>query len=326
MSTLNENKTELTVRVASIKQVAPTIKEFVLEAASVSSLPAYSAGSHVVVLMENDKQESKKVFRNPYSLLGDSDSERSYRIAVRLQDSSRGGSVFMHHSVKEGDKLTIKPPANLFAPYWRAKKHVLFAGGVGITPFMSYLPEMLRRSAEVEMHYMFHSNVTGAYQDELSKMLGDKLHCYDSDQSVRCQILPVMAAQPMGTHVYICGPDSLVQAVQSAADELGWPASAIHYEVFSAPEPGKPFVAELKRSGKRIEVGSEESLLDALETANVDIQSSCRGGVCGRCLTTVVDGKIEHRDHFLSKDEKSKQDCLMPCVSRAANGTLVLDL
>lgn len=325
MSSLDTKSTELTVRVASIKQVAPAIKEFVLEPDG-SPLPAFSAGSHVVVLMESGRQENKKAFRNPYSLLSNSDTENSYRIAVRLQDSSRGGSVFMHHSVKEGDTLKIKPPANLFAPYWRAKKHVLFAGGVGVTPFMSYIPEMLRRSANVEMHYMFHSKVTGAYQGELSKMLGESLFCYDSDQSNRCRIYPVMARQPVGTHVYICGPDSLVKAVESAAEELGWPASAIHYEVFSAPAPGQPFIAELKRTGKRIEVGSDESLLDALEAANVDIQSSCRGGVCGRCMTPVISGEIEHRDQFLSDDEKAKQDCVMPCVSRADNGTLVLDL
>jgi ferredoxin len=114
--------------------------------------------------------------------------------------------------------------------------------------------------------------------------------------------------------------------VQSAADELGWPASAIHYEAFSAPAPGKPFVAELKRTGKRIEVGSDESLLEALEAAEVDIQSSCRGGVCGRCMTPLIDGQADHRDQFLSDDEKARQDCVMPCVSRAQNDKLVLDL
>lgn len=324
MSTLTSTS-ELKVKVSKITQVAPAIKEFVFEPED-SILPAFSAGSHVVVTMKGEEGGKAKTWRNPYSLLSDSYDESAYRIAVRLQDESRGGSVFMHESVKEGDVLTIKPPANLFAPYWRAKKHVLFAGGVGVTPFMSYIPEMLRRDANLEMHYMFHSNVTGAYQSELRNMLGDKLHCYDSDESVRCKIYPVMAAQPIGTHVYICGPESLILAVQSAAEELGWPASAIHFEVFSAPAPGKPFIAELKRSGKLLEIAHDESLLDALEAAEVDIQSSCRGGVCGRCITPLLEGQADHRDQFLSDDEKTRQDCVMPCVSRAKHDKLVLDL
>ena len=324
MSTLSSDN-ELKVKVTQITQVAPAIKEFVLESEEVA-LPAFSAGSHVVVTMKGEEGGKVKTWRNPYSLLSDSYDQSAYRIAVRLQDESRGGSVFMHHSVKEGDVLTIKPPANLFAPYWRAKKHVLFAGGVGVTPFMSYIPDMLRRDVNIEMHYMFRSSATGAYQNELTKMLGDKLHCYDSDESVRCNIYQVMAAQPIGTHVYICGPESLIQAVQSAAEELGWPASAIHFEVFSAPAPGKPFTVELKRSGKSLEIAHDESLLDALEAAEVDIQSSCRGGVCGRCITPLVDGKADHRDQFLSDTEKARQDCVMPCVSRAQNDKLVLDL
>ncbi|BFM48221.1 PDR/VanB family oxidoreductase [Marinomonas sp. THO17] len=316
------NNGQLSVRVVGIHQVAPAIREFVLEACEdAPTLLPFSPGSHVVVTM----QDGAKKYSNPYSLLSDPNNTMQYKIAVRLQDQSRGGSVYMHKKVKVGDCLSISAPANLFAPYWRAKKHLMLAGGVGITPFLSFLPEMLRRHAKVELHYMFDGSVTGAYQTRLSDMLGDKLHCYDSNQNTRCSIADVMAEQPLGTHLYICGPESLLNRVKEVAADIGWPQSAIHYEAFTAPAPGKAFAVTLN-SGKRIDVADDESLLDALEAADVAIQSSCRGGVCGRCFTGVLQGQVEHRDEFLSSSEKSRQDCMMPCVSRAISDTLVLDL
>lgn len=312
---------QIKVRVEAIAQVAPLIREFTLTAVKGRLYP-FSPGSHVVVEMPGEQ----KTYRNAYSLLSDSYDASAYRIAVRLQDNSRGGSVFMHQQVKEGDELLITPPANLFMPDWNAKKHVLLAAGVGITPFMSYLPEMQRRQADFELHYLFRSKQTGAYQLELAEQLGKRFFSYDSDQSQRCNISELLADRPLGTHIYICGPEALIKDVQSVADQLGWPDSVIHFEEFAAPKPGKPFTVELKSTGKTVQVGESESLLEALEAADVAVPSLCRGGVCGQCATPVAEGEIEHRDSFLSAEEKARQDCVMPCVSRAHSDRLVLDI
>lgn len=250
----------------------------------------------------------------------------SYRIAVRLQPDSRGGSIFMHENVNEGDELIITPPANLFSPDWRAKKHVFLAGGVGITPFMSYIPEMLRRHADFELHYMYRSTQTGAYVDLLAETIGDRLKTYDSATSDRANVEQIMNSCPQGTHLYICGPESLVDSVLEMAERSGWPMSHIHYEAFAAPKPGKPFVVELGKSGKTIYVTENQSLLEALEDNEMDIPNLCRGGVCGQCFTQVLEGEIEHRDDFLSKKEKASNKCIMPCVSRAKSSRLRLDI
>jgi dimethylamine monooxygenase subunit B len=314
----------LSVRVSRIRPVAPMIREFTLTPVS-GELPHFSPGSHIVVNMQGQNPDATpRQWKNAYSLLSDPADASTYRIAVRLQDHSRGGSVFMHQSVREGDVLAITPPANLFAPLWRARKHLLIAGGVGITPFMSYLPEMQRRGLEVELHYSFHSRFTGAYQEQLQTLLGDNCYLHDSDQGQRCNLSEALQGQPLGTHVYICGPQSLIDAVQQTAASLGYPASAIHYEEFAAPKPGLPFAVTLQGSGKTIEVGAEQSLLEALEAAHVEIPNMCRGGVCGRCVTTVLKGEAEHRDSFLADEDKAS--CIMPCVSRAKSPTLVLDL
>ena len=313
--------TMIAVRVTGVSDVAPKIREFRL-AAVAEELPPFSPGSHVMVEMAG----KDKTYRNAYSLLSDPFNPQHYAIAVRLQDESRGGSVFMHTQVKEGDVLHISPPANLFAPLWQAKKHILIAGGVGITPFLSYLPELKRRAADFELHYCFRSSQTGAYRDALAQQLGERLHAYDSDNGQRCDIAALLRQNLPGTHVYICGPQSLISAVKDEAAAQGIPPAFIHAEEFSAPKPGKPFTVKLAASGREIAVASESSLLEALEQAGVAVHNMCRGGVCGQCVTRVTDGVPEHRDDFLSAAEKAGNDCVMPCVSRALSASLTLDL
>lgn len=315
------SQTAIKVKVTNIKHVAPTIREFTLGPVD-SDFSPFSPGSHVVVEMPF----SQKIIRNAYSLLSDPLDTRNYRIAVRLQPESRGGSIYMHKQVKEGDELSISPPANLFSPHWRAKKHLFFAGGVGITPFMSYIPEMKRREADFELHYMFRSTQTGSYADELKTSIGERLHTYDSSESERADIAKIITDCPQGTHLYICGPESLIETILQLAETTGWPMSHIHYEVFAAPKPGKPFVAELTKSGKTVYVNEEESLLEALEANDVAIPNMCRGGVCGQCRTDVTEGKVEHRDDYLSAAEKDSNRCIMPCVSRSKSSHLRLDI
>lgn len=312
---------QITVRVDAIEQVAPMIREFTLTPVE-GSLSPFSPGSHVIVEMATDA----KTYRNAYSLLSDPADSSQYKIAVRLQEDSRGGSVFMHQQVEVGSELLISPPANLFCPDWRAKKHVLIAGGIGITPFMSYLPEFQRRGQAFELHYLFRSQQSGAYHASLSESLGSQYTSYDADAGQRCTVADILTNQSIGTHFYICGPEKLIDAVQSAATDMGFPQSIIHIEEFAAPKPGIPFTVEIKSTGQAITVGENESLLEALEAADVEIPHLCRGGVCGRCITPVADGEIEHRDGFLSDEEKSRKDCIMPCVSRSPSERLVLDI
>lgn len=308
------------VRVAAVRQLTPVVREFTFEPVQ-GQLPGFSSGSHVVVHMPLGERS----LRNAYSLLSDPADRQRYRIAVRLQDESRGGSRFMHEQVKAGDRLHLSPPANLFAPSSLARHHLLIAGGIGITPFLSYLPELQGRAASFSLHYAFRGGLTDAYLDSLRVSLGARLHSYDAEAGRFLDLAALLGDQPLGTHVYVCGPASLIAAVREQAARLGWPASRVHWEVFAAPEPGQPFVAQLARSGRAIEVGSDFSLLEALEQAGVEVPSLCRGGVCGQCATAYLDGAVEHRDAFLSAAERSTT--LMPCVSRGLCGSaLLLDL
>jgi ferredoxin-NADP reductase len=310
----------LDVRVTSVRQLTPLVREFTFEAEQ-GELPGFSAGSHVLVHLPTPQRS----LRNAYSLLGVPAKPAQYRIAVRLQEDSRGGSRFLHEQVQEGDRLQLSPPANLFALHSQARHHLLIAGGIGITPFLAQVAELEHRGASFALHYACRGGLTDAYKGELAARMGERFQAYDSAAGERLELAGLLAVQPLGSHVYVCGPQRLIDGVRAAAASLGWPDSRVHWEAFAAAEPGEPFVAELAASGRRIAVPAESSLLEALEAAGIEVPSLCRGGVCGQCATRYLAGEVEHRDSVLAEAERAEQ--LMPCVSRGRCGsTLKLDL
>lgn len=310
------------VKVTSVEQITPIIKHFKFERIDGKPLGPFSSGSHVVVSMGSGDESHK----NPYSLVGSSNNYTQYQIAVRLEENGRGGSEFMHSQVAVGSELEIGNPYNLFPVYKLAHKHLLIAGGVGITPFMSYIDEMDMTNSHFELHYAARDKSHAAFAEELLERHPNDVNLYTDDSGITLNIKELLEKQSLGTHVYVCGPHGMVEAALRIADELGWPESSVHSEEFKAPDPGNPFTVHLKKSQRDINVRARESLLEALEKADVEIPYSCRGGACGFCKTDVIEGDIEHRDYFLTDEEKKSGKCIMPCISRAAGEHLVLDL
>lgn len=317
--------TEFQVRVTVAETVADSIKHFRFERTDGEDLPAFSAGSHIVVSMQDDKRR----IRNPYSLMGSLNDHKGYEISVLRTVDSRGGSAFMHERVKVGDILTVAGPVNLFPIDTRARKHILFAGGIGITPFIAMIEQLNRLHATFELHYAMRAPERGAYVDRLSvnNAAGSTRIYYDS-AGQRIDLDSILTNQPLGTHLYVCGPGGMIDGILGAARAAGWPKENLHSERFLAPPPGQPFIARLQRSGKVIEVGEHESLLEAIEAAGVDASFLCRGGACGQCETGVIscDGELVHNDHYLTADEKASGKKIMICVSRSKGRELVLDL
>nr|WP_218626427.1 PDR/VanB family oxidoreductase [Pseudomonas sp. dw_358] len=299
--------------------LTPLIRELTLSPAA-GPLPAWSAGSHIQLHLPL----AKRTARNAYSLTGNPGERSHYRIAVRLDEASRGGSRHLHQQLQVGDRLTISPPANLFALHAPARHHLLIAGGIGITPFMAHIAALEQRGASFDLHYAYRGGLSDAYLSDLSSRLGPHLHRYDARRGQRLNLAAVLSQQPLGSHVYTCGPQALLDGVREQARACGWPDSRVHREAFSAAAPGQPFRLQLARSGQTLEVAGEQSLLEALEAAGLDVPNLCRGGVCGQCVTRHLGGVIEHRDHFLAPPEQL--EFLMPCVSRGCGQTLVLDL
>jgi ferredoxin-NADP reductase len=236
--------------------------------------------------------------------------------------------MFMHDHVQVGTELEIAHPVNLFNLDKLGRKHVLFAGGIGITPFMSMMEDLHGGEAPYELHYSVRSPEHAAFVDRLVERHGSRIHVYHDSEDQRIDFKGLLTSQPLGTHIYVCGPAGMIEGVINGAREAGWSNSHVHWEQFSAPPVGAPFEVTLAKSGKTVAVDPDQSLLEAIEAAGVDAPYLCRGGVCGECKTgvTACEGEILHHDDYLSAEEKASGKFIMPCVSRAIGKSLVLDL
>jgi len=315
---------KITVKVTDIVPLNELVTRFKFERVDGGLLPTFSGGAHTVVEM----RDGAITRLNPYSLMSDPMDQRAYTISVRRDDAGRGGSLFLHNKVAVGDEMTISYPVNLFSLDLRAKKHLFIAGGIGITPFLSQIKQLQRFQGNWELHYACRSEALGSYVDELTGQYPQNTHIYYDDQKQAINLVRLLDGQPLGTHIYVCGPKGMIEWVRTTAAAEGWPREGIHYEEFLAPQSGKPFEVKLAVTNKVIQVGEEESLLEAMEREGVDAPYLCRGGACGQCETDVIDysGQFIHRDHWLEDDEHASGKKIMPCVSRFEGKTLVLDI
>jgi ferredoxin-NADP reductase len=314
----------MAVEVAAIEQITPLIKHFRLAPIDGGNMPAFSGGSHIVVVMRG----ATRVHRNPYSLLSSPHELDTYEIGVRRMEESRGGSHFMHDAVRVGSRLEIAHPVNLFPLDKIARKHLLVAGGIGITPFMAQLEDLHHGRVPYELHYSVRAPEHAAFLPRLLEREGDRVRMYYDSEGQMIDFEKLLSIQPLGTHVYVCGPAGMIARVVGAAEASGWSDSHIHWEQFSAPPVGDAFEVFLARSRVRVHVPPDQSLMESIEAAGVEVPYLCRGGVCGFCQTRVVelDGELIHNDHYLSDTDKAQGKYIMPCVSRARCKTLVLDL
>lgn len=314
---------KIPVRVARVTRVNDLVRRLRFERRDGLALPAFSGGAHVVV--EMDIAGARRM--NPYSLMSDPADPSGYEISVRRDDAGRGGSLYLHQGVREGDEMVISHPVNLFALDLRARKHLMIAGGIGITPFIAQMAQLAAQGGRFELHYASRSAALCAYGPELAARYGRCVQLYHDDAGQRIDLARLLATQALGTHLYVCGPKPMIAWVLGAARAAGWPESALHHEEFLAPPPGLVFEVTLAASGRTVSVGTHQSLLEAIEAAGVQAPYLCRGGACGECETRVLacEGTLLHNDHWLSDAQKAAGGHIMPCVSRFQGRSLVLD-
>jgi len=315
----------INVKVVRKTLEAEGIASFELARPDGAPLPAFSAGSHIDVQVPGG-------LTRQYSLCNDANENHRYRIAVLRDALSRGGSVGMHDAVNEGDTLAISEPRNHF-PLVHAQRALLFAGGIGVTPLLCMAQRLAAVGADFAMHYCTRSPARTAFREEIAaSSFADRVH-YHFDDGPPSQILnaPKVLGQPEpGTHLYICGPAGFINYLVQNAQGMGWPAEQIHLEYFSAApqdtSADQAFEVKIASSGKTFRIAADQTVVQALQAQGVEILTSCEQGVCGTCITRVLDGVCDHRDMYFTDDEKAKNDQFTPCCSRAKSKVLVLDL
>ena len=305
------------MRVIARRNLARDIDEFTLRARNGDALPHYGPGAHISVRTPSGAMRR-------YSLVGGDPG--TYRIAVKREPDSRGGSRSMHEQAAVGTELMITPPENTFALV-PAPDYLLIAGGIGITPIYAMAHHLLRQDAVLRVIYVSRGAEEAAYLTQLRESLGARLTIHhDGGDPARIYDFWDEFEKPRPAHVYCCGPKPLMEEVRAVSGH--WPEGRIHFEDFKPVEvvrvDDRPFTVELTRSHRAVLVPADRSILEALRDAGIPASSSCESGTCGSCKTRLIAGDVDHRDMVLREDERN--GAIMICVSRARNGTLVLDL
>ena len=317
----------INVRVAVKRPIADDTVGFVLEAANGEALPKFEAGAHIDVHVPGGPVRQYSLHELP-SAIG------QYHIGVLRDPQSRGGSERLLDSVCEGDQLAISAPRNHFPLHDdRNARSVLFAGGIGITPILCMAKQLAGEAREFAMHYCGRTRSRMAFVNDLGTMgFASQVHVHvdDGPQDQQFDARSAIGSPAAGKHLYVCGPTGFMDHVLNTARSLGWTDANLHREYFAAApidhSSDGSFELELATSGKVIQVGADQSAAQALLGAGVGISLSCEQGVCGTCLTKVLQGTPDHRDLYLTDDEHARNDSFMPCCSRAQTRRLVLDL
>jgi ferredoxin-NADP reductase len=317
----------LKVRVDALREEAHGVRSFSISRLDGLPFDRYEPGAHIDVT-------SPSGLTRQYSLCGDPECLASHIFAVKKEAESRGGSRSLHEEVSVGTELSIGAPRNLFRLEESASEHILIGAGIGVTPLLSMAYRLAARQARFTLHYFARSETHAAFMTLLARAPFDqhvKLHFGVQRECLPEELDACLREAGLNAHVYTCGPAPFMDLVVDRA-QARLPAEAIHLERFKA-EPAAAtdnlldsFDVQLASTGQTVRVDAKTSIVDALASIGIEVDTSCGEGVCGTCMVDVVSGEPEHRDHCLSKAERASNSVICCCVSRSRSPVLVLDL
>jgi ferredoxin-NADP reductase len=318
--TRRHTPTEFDVLISDIVVEADGVRSLLMTPVAGETLPPWDPGAHVDLLLSQDLERQ-------YSLCGNVGDRYTWRVAVLREPDSRGGSHWVHDRINVGDRVRVRGPRNNFALVDR-DEYLFIAGGIGITPLLPMIARCEARGLPWKLVYGGRTMASMAFLDSLTAY-GDKVTVWPQDSRGIID-LDALLGEPKDTvAVYCCGPGALLDAVEQRC--ATWPADALHIERFR-PKAGaldgvnEAFDIELDSTGAVLTVGPTQSIVDVLEEANIEVPTSCREGTCGTCETVLFEGIPDHRDSYLTDQEKESNEVIMICCSRAKSGRLVLDL
>jgi phthalate 4,5-dioxygenase reductase subunit len=308
------------LRVTRNDAIADGINLFEFRDAGGSELPQFSAGAHIAIHVPNGMLRK-------YSLCNDPAERDRYQVAVKREVNGRGGSCSLIDDVKAGDELTVVAPVNDFGLPPRAQDFLFIAGGIGVTPMMAMIRQVIAEGKRFRLFYCTRSPETTAFLEELSApQFKDMvmIHYDQGDPSRSLDLRPILAERKNREHLYCCGPRPLMEAVRAMTDH--WSPTAVHFEAFSEAEThkpdDKPFKVRLARSGTVLDVSTSTTILEVLREHGLEVPSSCETGTCGTCRTKLLAGEADHRDLVLAEHER--KDTIMICVSRACGDEITI--
>lgn len=303
--------------------VGGRIAQFTFAAADGAALPAYTAGAHLDFNLGEAGTRS-------YSLVDftpPGEAPASYTIAVQREEEGEGGSIAMH-ALETGAEVTATEPKNDFELREGGAPVLLIAGGIGVTPIISFAAELDRRGTEFAAHYCTRSEAFSTFGAQLSDAYGGRVSLW-FDDSKPADLKALIEGAAAGTQIYCCGPKGMIEAVREIAAAAGIDHDHVHFELFASPashEGDQPFEVEIADTGEVYQIPADKTIVEVLEEAGVDVMYDCQRGDCGICQCDVVSGEPDHRDVVLSDAERAEGKIMQICVSRAKSARLVLDI
>jgi len=313
----------LTVLVADVRAEAKDVITLELRAIAGGELPAFTPGAHLDLHLPNG------LVRN-YSLTNDWRERNRYVVGVGRAADSRGGSSYIHSSIRAGLQIKISAPRNNFALDEQSASFLFIAGGIGITPIMAMVRWCIANRKPWRLIYAARSRQRTAFYEELGALGADCVHFHFDDEAGEVlDVAQAVSSWSEGESVYCCGPAPLMEAVKSLTENL--PSGTVRFEWFTVPESDEPqearsFKVRLERSNVEFDVPEQKSILEVLEEHGFELPFSCREGLCGTCVTNVCAGEPDHRDYVLSDEERESGKTMTICCSRSNSPVLVLDL
>src|SRR5438105_296091 len=226
----------LSVQVVGKRAEATDICTFELADPLGNPLPSFGAGSHIDVHIGDGLVRQ-------YSLCNDPRDSHRYLIGVLRVADSRGGSAAMHEQVQEGDVVEISEPRNHFRLAHGAKRSLLIAGGIGVTPILCMAERLANIGAEFELHYCTRSEQRTAFLKRIRESsFANRVHFHFNDGPVdqKFDVEKVIAAAAPDTHLYVCGPKGFMDQVLATARRRRWPEQALHREYFASQAQASP--------------------------------------------------------------------------------------
>ena len=311
-------------RVHALRDVTPTVREITFK--PIDGVLPHQPGGHLQMQVLVSLGATSRPHTRSYSLIGQPDA-LFYRIAVKRLDEGRGGSKAMWR-LAVGDRLRISEPQNHFPLDLAAPAYLLVAGGIGVTPIVGMAQLLAQRGAAVRMLFGARSEAELAYFESLKVVLNDDLKTAIAEKGEFVDFDTEIAKLPPKALMYICGPVPMLDAARKAWAKAERPLADLRYETFGSSGRFAPqaFRVKIPRHQLDITVPADNGLLDELEMAGVQAMYDCRRGECGLCAMDVlsVEGEIDHRDVFLSDEEKASNKRICVCVSRVV-GEITLD-
>ncbi len=289
-------------------------------------LPKFTAGAHLDLLLDNDRM------RRSYALINHPDERDRYLIAVQKGENEWGAAQWMFSELRIGRLIQARHPDNFFALDESADRSILAGAGIGVAPFLPMVHQLRETGTDFHVHCTVEPNGGAVLLDELRRVCGTHLTIHDdrSDRTSSTSLGRMLQSPSERSHLYLSGLGPFVSQVLRQTSD--WSPEVVHTQYWSAPalrpSSGHRFGVSLARQQKTLQVNEDVSVLDVLRNAGIPIDYACNNGLCGACRIRVLHGKVEHRDWVLSEAEKSRQDSMMACVSRAAIGEprLIVDL